>query len=167
MFQAQIGFYDTVVAASSQAAALRVWGTHQNLFASGAARIATDEAAVTAALQHPGTPLRRAVGSNELFSLKPTGFPKLPDAPKKQTSKRRGKPQPQPAADRSQLDAAEAALRELDQRRKLEEAGFRRDAEALDARRAAAQEAYVESRKQANARVLAAREGYRNAGGTD
>jgi hypothetical protein len=137
------------------------------LFAGGEARIATDEAAVAAALQHPGTPLRRAVGSNEPFSLEPTSFPKLPDSPKKQTAKRKAKPQPQLAADRSQLDAAEAALRELDQRRKQEEAGFRRDAEALGARRAAAQEAYVGTRKQANARILAAREGYRKTGGTD
>ena len=45
VFQAQFGFYDTVVAAPSRAAALRAWGTHQNLFASGEAKVATDEAA--------------------------------------------------------------------------------------------------------------------------
>lgn len=167
VFQTQIGFYDTVVASSSQAAALRVWGTHQNLFASGEARIATDKSVVAAALQHPGTPLRRALGSNEPFSLEPAGFPKLPDAPEKPTSQRKPPPQPQSAADRSKLNAAETALRELDQRRKREEAGFRRDAEALQARRTAAQEAYVQARKRAHARVLAARESYRKAGGTD
>jgi hypothetical protein len=69
VFQAQFGFYDTVVAASSQAAALRAWGTHQNLFASGEAKVTTDEAAVAAALKHPETPLRRAVGSNDPFQL--------------------------------------------------------------------------------------------------
>jgi hypothetical protein len=37
-YQAQIGFYDTVVAAPSQAAALRVWGVRQNLFAGDEAR---------------------------------------------------------------------------------------------------------------------------------
>ena len=37
VFQAQFGFYDTVVAASSQAAALRAWGIHQTLFANGEA----------------------------------------------------------------------------------------------------------------------------------
>jgi hypothetical protein len=35
VFQAQFGFYDTVVAAPSQVAALRAWGIHQNLFAGG------------------------------------------------------------------------------------------------------------------------------------
>lgn len=56
VFQAQFGFYDTVVAAPSQAAALRAWGTHQDLFASGAATVTTDEAAIAAALAHPETP---------------------------------------------------------------------------------------------------------------
>ena len=65
VFQAQFGFYDTVVAAPSQAAALRAWGMHQNLFASGEATVTTDEAAVAAAIAHPETPLRRAVGSND------------------------------------------------------------------------------------------------------
>ena len=37
VFQAQFGFYDTIVAAPSQAAALRAWGVNQNLFASGEA----------------------------------------------------------------------------------------------------------------------------------
>ena len=67
VFQAQFGFYDTVVAAPSQAAALRAWGTRQDLFASGDARRATDEAAVAAALAHPETLLRRAVGSADPF----------------------------------------------------------------------------------------------------
>jgi hypothetical protein len=61
VFQSQFGFYDTVVAASSQAAALRAWGTHQNLLPA-AARVTTDEAAMAAALDHPEVPLRRAVG---------------------------------------------------------------------------------------------------------
>ncbi len=65
VFQAQFGFYDTVVAAPSQAAALRAWGVNQNLFASGEAKAATDEAAIAAATAHPETPLRRAVGSTE------------------------------------------------------------------------------------------------------
>ena len=50
VFQAQLGFFDSVVAAPSKAAALRAWGTHQDLFASGDARIVTDKAAAAAAL---------------------------------------------------------------------------------------------------------------------
>ena len=78
VFQAQFGFYDTIVAAPSQAAALRAWGTHQNLFANGDAKVTTDEAAVAAATAYPETPLRRAVGSSDPFALEPTSLPKVP-----------------------------------------------------------------------------------------
>ena len=65
VFQTKLGFYDTVVAASSQAAALHAWGVHQNLFASGQARITDDVQAVKAALANPETPLKRPVGSKD------------------------------------------------------------------------------------------------------
>jgi hypothetical protein len=118
VFQAQFGFYDTVVAASSQAAALRVWGTHQNLFASGEAKIATDEAAVQAALKLPETPLRRVVGSKDPFQLVPASLPKAPDAPARPAASAGPKPTAptKPAADRTALAAAEAALQKLDER---------------------------------------------------
>ena len=169
VFQAQFGFYDTVVAASSQAAALRAWGTHQNLFASGDAKITTNEAAVAAALKHPETPLRRAVGSNEPFLLEPTSLPKVPKAPKAATTpaaKTRPSSPAKPPADRSKLDAAEKMLRSLDDDRKKEEAGFRREADELETRREAAQSAYVEARKAATGKVVEARAAYRDAGGT-
>src|SRR3954468_1496653 len=138
VFQTQFGFFDTVLAVPSQAAALRVWGTHRNLFATGHAKLATDEAAIAAALEHPGTLLRRAVGSNDPFSIEPTSLPTVPDlaaampespsvpeATQKQelTAKPKPKAEPvrRPPADRSRLDAAEAALGELDDRRKQEE----------------------------------------------
>lgn len=172
VFQAQIGFYDTVVAVPSQAAALRAWGTRQNLFDSGEARLATDEAAIKAALAHPDEPLRRAVGSNDAFALKPTSLPKVPDAPKpaakSKTKARLAQPVRQPApADRSKLDAAEAALRDVDEGRKAEEAALEREAEALEQKRSAAQDAYVAARKKATAAVVAARTAYRQAGGVD
>jgi hypothetical protein len=171
VFQAQFGFYDTVVAAPSQAAALRAWGTHQNLFASGEAKLTTDEAAVAAAIAHPETPLRRAVGSKDAFALEPTGLPDVPDAPKKAAVKPAAKAKPaalaRPPADRSKLSAAEKALGELDEVRKREEADLRRQEEDLVARRATAQSAYVEARKAATAKVVAARTAYREAGGAD
>jgi len=171
VFQAQFGFYDSVVAAPSQAAALRAWGTHQNLFASGEAKAATDEAAIAAATAQPETPLRRAVGSSDAFALEPTSLPKVPDAPKKRAAKTAPKPKPatprRPPADRSKLDAAEKALRQLDDRRKREEADFRKAQEDLEARREAAQSAYVDARKTATAKVAGARTDYRKAGGED
>ncbi len=159
-----------MVAASSQAAALRAWGTHQNLFASGEARITTNGAAVAAALAHPETPLRRAAGSNEAFELEPTSLPKIPDAPKrsaKPEAKGARSAAARPPADRSGLNAAEAALREADERRKQEEADFRREAEALERCRRAAQEASINARKAATAAIVKAREAYRKAGGRD
>jgi hypothetical protein len=171
VFQAQLGFYDTVVAAPRQAAALRAWGTHQDLFASGDAKITTDEAAVAAATAHPEQPLSRAVGSSDSFALKPTGLPKVPDAPKKAVPTPTAKAQPavprRPLPDRSKLDAAEKTLGELDERRKREEADFRKEEDDLEARRTAAQSAYVAARKADTAKVANARTAYRRAGGAD
>ncbi len=171
VFQAQFGFYDTIVAAPSQAAALKAWGIHQNLFASNDARLITDEAAVAAALEHPETPLRRAVGSTEPFQLEPASLPKVPPAPKprapKAAAEAKSVPPPKPPADRTALDAAELVLRQLDDARKSEEANLCQRQEALDAAKAAAQSAYVGDRKAATAAVVKARNAYRKAGGED
>ena len=170
VFEAQLGFYDTVVAATSQAAALRAWDTHQNLFASGDARITNDKEAIAAALEHPETPLRRPVGSRDPFLLQPKSLPSLPNGPRKkarvEAADAKPKPAPRVAADRSKLNAAERTLRELDERRKQAEATFRQDALALRSR-SAAQAAYTKSREAATAAVLAAKQDYRKAGGTD
>jgi hypothetical protein len=127
---------------------------------------------VKAALAHPETPLRRAVGSNDGFELKPANLPKIPDAPKraeKTTSPAtpKAKAPPEPPADRSKLDAAEAALRALDEDRKREEAALRHRRDELDAEIAAAQDAYVRHRRAATAAIVDARKGYRKVGGTD
>jgi len=170
VFQAQFGFYDTVVAAPSQAAALRAWGVNQNLFASGEAKVTTDAAAVAAATAHPETPLRRAVGSRDPFVLEPTSLPTVPDAPKKIPAKaaNAGPQAPtRPRADRSKLDAAEKRVGDLDETRKREEADFRREAEELESRRMAAQDAYVKARQAATSKVVEARTAYRKAGGAD
>jgi len=171
VFEAQIGFYDTVVAAPSQAAALRAWGVHQNLFAAGEARVATDEAAIAAATAHPEIPLRRALGSKDVFAVEATSLPKVPAAPKAKAAKPAAKPKPAkpapPPADRSKLDAAETALKTLDEARKREEAELARAQAHLDARIAAAQAAYVQARKAATAKVVEARGAYRKAGGRD
>jgi hypothetical protein len=171
VFQTKLGFYETVVAAPSQPAALRAWGVHQNLFASGQAAIAEDAEAVKAALAHPETPLRRAIGSNDAFALEPTSLPKVPDAPKGKAlappkSEAKPKARAKPLPDRSALDAAEAALKTLDEARKRQEAEFGDKQDALEAAREEAQAAYVAGRKAATAAVVEARGAYRKAGGT-
>lgn len=171
VFQAHLGFYDTVVAAPSQAAALRAWGVHQDLFASGEAKVTEDAQAVNAALAHPETPLMRAIGSKDDFGLKAASLPKVPDAPKGKKAKAEARTKPaapaKPPADRSALDAAEKVLRNLDEARKQEETDFRSRQEKLDEEMEAAQGAYVKRRKAAAGDVAAARQAYREAGGAD
>ena len=171
VFQAQFGFYDSVVAASSQAAALRAWGTHQNLFANGVARLTTEKAAVAAAVAHPEIPLRRAIGSTDPFALKAASLPKIPSAPRtaavKPVAKSKLKTPARPPADRSKLDAAEKALREIDAQRKREEMDFRHEQDDLESRRQAAQRAYIDARKAAAQKLVEARTAYRKAGGSD
>ena len=164
VFQAQLGFFETVVAAPSQAAALRAWGVHQNLFADGQARVTDDPQAVRSALAHPGVPLKRAVGSKDPFALEPVSLPQVPEAPKK--TKAKAAAPPRPPADRSALDAAEEAFRGLDDNRRAEEATFRQRQDALDADRKAAQAAYVERHDVVSRALADARAAYRKAGGT-
>ena len=179
VFQAQFGFFDSIVAAPSQAAALRAWNTNQNLFAQGLAKIITDEEAVASALKHPGIPLRRALGSSEPFSLK-AAPPKI-DALEPVPAKPKVKP---PAAvkivpDRRRLDAAEAALAdrdadeqtretEIDRRRRglaREEAELARRKQALEAEAAEGKKTAEKKRAAALAEVDREREAYRRSGG--
>ncbi len=167
VFQAQFGFFDSVVAAPSQAAALDAWGIHQNLFASKDARIITDAAAVAAALEHPGIPLQRAVGTKDPFRLEPSNPPRTP-SPAKGGSPRSAKAKPaKPKADRSQLDRAEAALLALNERRQHEDAELQQAQEQLRARRTEARQTYEASRKAAAVAISKARAAYRAAGGKD
>jgi hypothetical protein len=170
VFQAQFGFHDSVVAAPSQAEALRAWGIRQNLFAEGRAQTTADPQAIEAARAHPLVPMRRAVGSVDPFELEPTRLPTIPDPARRRIPKAamRGQPEPAaPAADRSELDAAEAAVRALDERRKQEGARLLAEAAELDEKIAARQAAYVAARKAAAGAVASARQAYRKSGGKD
>jgi hypothetical protein len=169
VFQAPFGFYDSVVAVPSQAAALRAWGSHQNLFAEGIAHRVTDEKTIAAALAHPETPLRRAIGSNNPFELEPSTRPKVPDLPKSKTELKKTKPErkKRPAPDRSKLDAAEAAWETLNDRRREEEAALDHRRQELEAEAAAAQKSYVEARSMAKTEIDTARRAYVKAGGVE
>jgi type IV secretory pathway VirB10-like protein len=172
VFQAPFGFHESVVAAPSQAAALRAWGSHQNLFAEGLATITTDAAAVAAALEHPETPLRRAIGSNDPFELESTNLPEVPSADKGRAAKpvrgTAGKPKPAPPPpDRSALDKAEREMKRLEDQRRREEDRFSRRWDALHREQGAARQKYADARDAADAAVEAARKAYRRAGGKD
>jgi len=181
-FQAHLGFYDTVVAVPSQAAALKAWGSRQNLFRDGLAKPADDPAAIAAATAKPGVVLRRPAGSNAPFSENP-GLPQVPSAPKKpkpaaapKTSARppqlriaSGKPKPEKKPpplkppDRSKLEAAERAVAKVkdDEQRALT---------ALEKRKAALGEEdrqlrqdFRQRREKADTALAAARKAYSNA----
>src|ERR1700761_1856245 len=171
VFQASFGFHESVVAAPSQAAALRAWGSHQNLFADGSAKVTTDAAATEAALSHPETPLRRAIGSDDPFQLEAKSLPKVPQAHKQKIAPagkpRKAAPPEAPPPDRGELDRAEEHLRALNEKRRREEARFERRLRDLQAEQAEAQRNYVEDKKGAEREVQSARRTYRAAGGRD
>lgn len=170
VYQAQFGFHDSVVAAPNQKAALAAWGVRQDLFAEGRAAIAQDEAAARAALDRPGTPLRRAAGSDAEFSTAP-GLPDIPAAPRtakparKAAARREAAKLPPP--DRSRLDAAEARLAKLDERRAEDEAEIARRQADLDRQAEAQRQGWRSNRKAARAALDEARRAYRAAGGRD
>ncbi len=116
VFRAHLGFYDSVVAAPSQKAALAAWGASPREFAQGFARVTTDTAAVEAALAQPGVVLRRPAGSKGAFKAEPDA----PRAPKLTAAQKRH------AAD-AKLQGQRKA-REVERRAKREEA--RREAAA-------------------------------------
>lgn len=108
------GFYDALVAASSQAAALKAWGTTTNLFAVGRASLVEDEALQAEALARPGEVIRRMRG-DEAAMLGPE--PAEPFEPRsrpaekgKSSPKLVAPPAPRRPPDRSRLDATERAL---------------------------------------------------------
>ncbi len=185
VFQAQIGFYDTVVAASSQPAALRAWGMRQDLFASGHARLADDPQAIEAARAHPETPLKRAVGSTDAFAVEAAHLPEVPAAPARRKARTAGstkaplktrpaksappkaKPKPKPKPDRRPLEAAEDRLRAVEAERQEEEAAFARRRASLEKEISQAKAAFARTRKAAAADVAQALAAYRKAGGED
>jgi hypothetical protein len=82
VYEAHLGFYDTVVAAFSQKSALAAWGSSTDLFKMGIARVTDDPAKVKAALAKPGLVLRRPAGTTIAFSENPP-LPKAPSVPAK------------------------------------------------------------------------------------
>jgi hypothetical protein len=159
VYFAQLGFYESVVAAPSQAEALKAWGVHQDLIASGEAKVVTAPQA-RAALSHPGVPLRRAIGGDGKFSLDPAP-PKAPGKTRKVASKSA----PKVELDRAALDDAEARLGHLEDTQARGEADFYRRHEALAAEETAARREWSQARKAAQRDLQRARRAYVKSGG--
>src|SRR5215467_8214576 len=67
VFRTHLGFYDLIVAAPSQKAALEAWGAGRDLFSQGFAAVVTEPDLAEAALNKPGVVLRRQFGSQGDF----------------------------------------------------------------------------------------------------
>jgi hypothetical protein len=67
VFTADLGFYETAVAARSQKLALAHWGVSRDLFREGSAKETQDPRAVEAAVRKVGLVVRRPIGSSGPF----------------------------------------------------------------------------------------------------
>ena len=128
-FTTSAGFFDLAVAAPSMKAALEAWGSKNNLFQHGFAKVSEDPKIVAATMAHPGVVLRRPVGSTGAFSEHaqlPTDLPvgKAKQAPAKRSAKRPELPT-KAVDDKTAREAARAFEKEQkrrDSERRREEA---------------------------------------------
>ena len=132
VFRAHLGFYDTVVAATSKKAALQAWGARGGEFSHGFADVTNDAEAVKAALAQPGVVLRRLFGSHEPFKEE-ADFSKLPKAKKLPVDKA-GRARAAKAARTQKAEAAAAAKAE---RKRASKEERRQKAKAAAAAKAA------------------------------
>jgi len=156
VFSANMGFFETVVAAPSQKAALAAWGTTQNLFSEGMAKLAEDPEIVAQALASPGKVLRRAVGSKAAFSAQPAP-PGVPEG------RRKGS---RPAPDRSKLTKAEKALKAANASHERARADLERRLDELQSRIEGLGRAHQDEVARLEETVRQARADFRAAGGT-
>jgi hypothetical protein len=160
LYRTQIGFFDTIVAAPSQAAALRAWGVHQNLFAEGRAEAIDDSKAMEAAAKHPEQPLRRAIGSNGAWEPSTAG----PSAA--QAGARQGKTAAQrKPPSHKRVERAQAALAKLEADWTERQDAFHRRQAEFDAELRQAEADHAARRRRAEETLSDARRAYHAAGG--
>lgn len=165
VFKAQMGFYESVVAAPSQKAALAAWGTHQDLFGAGMAAITDDAAAVKAATAQPGVVLKRPAGGKGAFEADGAALPKVPPAPKKPKGAKAKPPAKPKPADRTALTEAERALKAVEDQHAREQAALDQARRELDTRAFDLERAHRARLKAAEGAVDKARRAYEAAGG--
>jgi len=80
------GFFDLAVAAPSMKAALDAWGSKNNLFHQGFAKVSDDPTVIKATMAKPGVVLRRSVGTDAPFTehaTLPRNFANVVEGPPK------------------------------------------------------------------------------------
>lgn len=161
------GFFDLAVAAPSMKAALEAWGSRNNLFQHGFAKVSDDPKIVAATMAHPGVVLRRPVGTTGAFSEHarlPTDLPvtKTPAPAAKRTAKK-AEPPPKPVDDKTAREAARKAAskanlafekeqKRRDDERRKEEAARQKERARRERAVAAAEAALEEGRRDHEAR---------------
>jgi hypothetical protein len=179
-FQAHLGFYDTVVAAPSQAAALKAWGSRRDLFRDGFAKASDDPAAIAAASAKPGVVLRRAAGSKAPFSENPA-LPQIPHAPKPpkpmpkkvvrepavraapEKQKIEKEPPPPKPVDRRGIEAAEKTIATVKANEARALADLEKRKAALSQEERGIREEFRRAREKAEQKLGQARRAYANA----
>src|SRR4029077_12323886 len=111
VFRTHLGFYDLIVAAPSQKAALEAWGASPHIFAQGFAAVETGPRLVRAALEKPGVVLKREFGSKGEFQ-ESAGALRAPKASATDATAHRERAQRATAAERSERQAAKERARE-------------------------------------------------------
>lgn len=106
VFQTPVGFFDALVAAPSRKAALEAWGARGDLFSIAEAHEVTDPDLIAEALAKPGEVIRKPRGDEAALVAAAKRPAKGKPAGKSKASKSLEKAPP----DRSDLDAAEAAI---------------------------------------------------------
>jgi type IV secretory pathway VirB10-like protein len=158
----RLGFFDLAVAAPSMKAAMEAWGIKHNAFHRGDAFESDDKDIVAATMAHPGTVLRRPVGTDEPFqedAALPAGFSLPVNAPapkpKEKSARRAAKTKKLPRAANSNEEknrhtaiiSFEKARAERERARAKEDAAARREAEKRASALEKAQSALDEARK--------------------
>jgi hypothetical protein len=159
-FTTSAGFFDLAVAAPSMKAALEAWGSKNNLFQHGFAKVSEDPKIVAATRAHPGVVLRRPVGSNGAFGEHaelPTDLPvgNTTRASAKPSAKKRELPT-KAVDDKMAREAARALEKEQkrrDSERRKEEAKQRQERARRERAIAAAEAALGEAKQDHAARV--------------
>lgn len=184
VFRAEIGgTHEYVVAARSQKEAAEIWGTDTDVFRNGRGGPTTIPALVDAAMEKPGTPLRRVLGKKGPFGPIPKGndleawrlalqaegvkpgAKRAKPAPPPPAPKEKPKAQPKakvepPKPDRSALDAAEAALAAFEARAEAQSAALKSEMDALAERQTKLRQSTREERDALAKKLRAAKDAF-------
>jgi hypothetical protein len=133
VFRTHLGFYDVIVAAPSQKAALEAWGAGSNLFVHGFASVVADPALTEAALRKPGVVLKRQFGSQGEFSESGESLHAPKASPAEAAAQRARKTRDRAAVEAAARSARDAAKEQ--ERAERRSAKQRREEEQQVARR--------------------------------